>query len=740
MAYAQTLRQTRHCIGKYAAILAAIFLVVLPCCAQSAPPAQQSEMPWTKELNKYPGLLPEFGRLVEKLKQNIQFPAPRAESRLLPLLPAPTVSYAAFPNYGDVTQQALKIFRQELQESTVLRDWWGHGDLATAGPKTEDALEKFYQFQQYLGEEIVVSGAMESTEPRVLVVAEIRKPGLKKFLDQLLALAPDKSTLDIRVLDQQELAAQKDGGPKQIFNVLVRADYLVASSDLATLRSFNARLDAGSKDFVATPFGQRVAKEYAGGVTILAAANLHKILDQIPPSAKQNSNFQHSGFADVKYVVWDRKSSGGPAAVSQTLSQTELSFNAPRQGPAAWLAKPGPLSSLDFVSPKAIVAGTVVLTSPSQVFNDLKEIEGTSSQSPFASLAAFEKMLNLSLRDDLLKYLTGEITVELDSVAPPKPVWKAILKVNDAGRLQQTLTTLLAAGHLETKQAEEGGVTYHTVAVPSGNATVEIGYAFVDGYLVVASSREVVADTARLHASGQSLGKSQKFLAAMPPGHTPEASALLYQDPVAMAAVGMRQAAPEMAEFLAQFSKEAPPTVVCFYGEEAAIREASKGGSFDVGAALVVAAIAVPNLLRARMAANEATAVGSLRTVNTAEIAYAGIYPERGYAPDLATLGTDSHNLKAKSPNHAGLIDATLANDTCTANAWCTKSGYRFRVTTLCKQQPCKNYLAIGMPVDGNTGIRSFCSTSDAVIRYKTGATPSVPASVAECKTWSPLR
>ncbi len=38
-------------------------------------------------------------------------------------------------------------------------------------------------------------------------------------------------------------------------------------------------------------------------------------------------------------------------------------------------------------------------------------------------------MLKLSLKDDLLKYLTGEITLELDSVAPPRPVWKAILKV-----------------------------------------------------------------------------------------------------------------------------------------------------------------------------------------------------------------------------------------------------------------------------------------------------------------------
>ncbi len=84
-------------------------------------------------------------------------------------------------------------------------------------------------------------------------------------------------------------------------------------------------------------------------------------------------------------------------------------------------------------------------------------------------------------------------------------------------------------------------------------------------------------------------------------------------------------------------------------GRIAALRTASKGGGFDVGAALIVAAIAIPNLLRSRMAANEASAVGSLRSVNTAQITYAGTYPKRDYAPDLTTLGIDPHNPKSES-------------------------------------------------------------------------------------------
>jgi len=517
--------------------------------------------------------------------------------------------------------------------------------------------------------------------------------------------------------------------------VLVRPDFVVAASDLATLRSFNARLDRSSRDFASTPFGQRGVKEYEGGVTILAAADLQKILMQVPPDAKQNANFQRSGFADVKYLVWEHKD-----VAEQTVSQTELSFNGPRHGAASWLAKSGPLTNLDFVSPRAMGAFTLIFANPAQVFDDLKELYSASSSNPFATLAAFEQVLKLSLKDDLVRYLGGEITVELDGVTPPASVWKAILSVNDAGRLQQTLSTLLAAGHLEVQRTDEGGVTYYTVPIPSGKPTMDIGYAFVGGHLIVGSSREVVADAVRLHRSGGSLGKSQKFLASLPPGHSLEASALLYQDPAAITALSMRQIAPELAESLGRFSKEISPAVVCLYGEETAIREASRGGAFDIGAALVVAAIAIPNLARSRVSANEATAVGSLRSVNTAEVMYAATYPQRGFAPDLAKFGTGPRGPGAESADHAGFLDESLAKASCTGDAWCAKSGYHFRVKAMCKKQLCEDYVVVAKPVGSNTGTRSFCSTSDGIIRNKSGSPLISPVSVSECKAWLPIQ
>ena len=151
----------------------------------------------------------------------------------------------------------------------------------------------------------------------------------------------------------------------------------------------------------------------------------------------------------------------------------------------------------------------------------------------------------------------------------------------------------------------------------------------------------------------------------------------------------------------------------------------------DAGVILVAAAIAIPNLLRARMAANEASAATSIRTVNTAQVTYSSSYPQRGFAHDLATLGPDPRGLTTSSAEHASFIDSTLGNASCTAGAWCTKSGYQFIINTVCKKQTCKEYVVVGTPAGNNTGTRSFCSTSDGVVRYRVGAPLTSAVSVA---------
>jgi type II secretory pathway pseudopilin PulG len=731
------LGRIRQCLGKGLASVVVSVLLASSCGAQTTQASGTPQQNWAQEFEaKYPGLLAEFGQLFKKLQHDVQLPAARRESKLLPLLPESTMSYGAFPNYGDAATQALAAFRGELKESSVLREWWQHGQAATVGPKIEDSLAKFSQLNQYLGEEIAVSGTMEGKEPNLLIVAEIRKPGLQKYLQQMIAELAGKSKPGVFVLDPQVLAAAETKPAAGDLLILVRPDFVVAALDLATLRKFNSRLDQGSRGFAATPFGHRVDQAYAGGVTMLAAADLQKLLSKVPQSPNSDQmTLQRSGFSDMKYLVWDHTRLNG-----QTVSEAELSFTGPRRAAAAWLAKPAPLGSLDFVSPKAIVAGTVVLANPTRIFDEYKELTGTANAAVFANLAAVEQVMKLSLRDDLLACLSGEVTLELDSVTPPKPEWRAILKASDSKHLQQTLSSLLKTAQFRAEEFDEEGTTISTVEVPNGQSRLKIGYAIVDGYWILGSSREAVANAIHLHASGGSLGKSKKFLAALPPNHTAEASALFYQDPIAMASLQLRGFSPEMAKSLADAGSERVPGLIALYGEESAIREASRGGDFDVPAVMIVAAIAIPNLLRSKIAANESSAVGMTRTVNTAQVAYESMYPRRGFAPDLATLGPDPRQPVSDSPSHANLINETLGNASCTGDGWCTKSGYQFRMTAVCKLRMCKEYVVVATPVNANTGTRSFCSTSDGVIRFKISPPLTAPVSVAECRTWAPLR
>src|SRR5262249_37418413 len=151
-------------------------------------------------------------RLVERLQREVQLPSARDKSRLLPLLPDSTFVYVALPNYGEASHQSLAIFRDELAHSAVLRDWWQH--TASDAPQLETHIEQFYMVSQYLGDEIVLSGAAENgKDPRGLFVAEVRKPGLKLLLQGLAKKLAADSKLNLRILDDAALGTATDAHP-----------------------------------------------------------------------------------------------------------------------------------------------------------------------------------------------------------------------------------------------------------------------------------------------------------------------------------------------------------------------------------------------------------------------------------------------------------------------------------------------------------------------------------------------
>jgi type IV pilus assembly protein PilA len=124
---------------------------------------------------------------------------------------------------------------------------------------------------------------------------------------------------------------------------------------------------------------------------------------------------------------------------------------------------------------------------------------------------------------------------------------------------------------------------------------------------------------------------------------------------------------------------------------------------------LIIAAIAIPNLLRSRIAANEASSVGSLRTINTAEVTYAATY-NKGFSPDLKSLGGESPC--SANETHACLIDSIMSNG--------YKSGYRYSYQAFDSDDDGtmdKYFVSASPAAQGSSGRSTYCSSDDGIIR-----------------------
>ncbi len=133
---------------------------------------------------------------------------------------------------------------------------------------------------------------------------------------------------------------------------------------------------------------------------------------------------------------------------------------------------------------------------------------------------------------------------------------------------------------------------------------------------------------------------------------------------------------------------------------------------------LIIAAIAIPNLLRARISANEASAVGSMRSISTAEVTYSTTYPTVGYSPDMNSLAGSS--CATPTSTTACLIDTTLAGATTSATS---KSGYYFTYALVSSV----GYTLQGTPAKlGSTGIKNYYTDGSNVIHFNATAAAAV--------------
>src|SRR5205807_597159 len=139
---------------------------------------------------------------------------------------------------------------------------------------------------------------------------------------------------------------------------------------------------------------------------------------------------------------------------------------------------------------------------------------------------------------------------------------------------------------------------------------------------------------------------------------------------------------------------------------------------------LIIAAIAIPNMISSRIRANEAAAVQALRTLNTSQAAYNSTYGAlQGYAGSLSVLGPAA-NCDA---THACLVDNLLG---CPAEP-CVRGGFKFFSFSDSSSTPYTDYAFTATPNQWNSsGSRNFCTSEDGMIRYQLDANASLGSAV----------
>jgi len=297
---------------------------------------------------------------------------------------------------------------------------------------------------------------------------------------------------------------------------------------------------------------------------------------------------------DLKHFVLEQKEANG-----KTLSQAALTFGGSDHGIASWLAAPGPMGALDFISPNANVATAFVVNEPAKLVDDLLGFIETADPDLRRQMDEIQKQQGLDIRNDFAAPLGGEFAFAIDGPLLPTPSWKAIFEVYDQARLQNTIersvdklsqfSVLQGKGKLSLDSSTVGDRTYY--AIRSDDVGIEVHYTYANGYLIAAPSRALLEQAISNRDAGNTLVRSSRFISTLPQDGNTNFSAIFYHDlapligPLAEklknAGGNMTQ---EQRQKLASFDTNAPPTLAYAYaqGDRITFAANTEGGAFGL--------------------------------------------------------------------------------------------------------------------------------------------------------------
>ena len=499
----------------------------------------KQEVSWSRKADKYAQMLSGLAVLNGELNA-VARPGLRNSTHLLDLMPESTVIYAALPNLTNTIVESQQIIQQRMEQNPALREFWAKEH---SGEHMAEAMTTIREFGNYLGDEIAVSVSMdEKSEPTApLVLAELKDAaGFRKALEEQIAKHAQEGGRGVQFVDDPSSAGGASATKETLF-VWIQDDLFVASPKLDQLQRVAALRAGGSTSgFTSSAFRDRIANIYQDGAGLIVAANLEKIVADTksvraadPNAAKHEAAMNQLGILSVKYFILDQKETEG-----KTHTQATLSFNDPQRGIPSWLAAPGPMGSLEYISPDANVVTGFVVKNPVALVDDLLGVLGTVSPELKSTLEKQQEAHGLDIRNDIAAPLGGEFAFAIDGPILPTPSWKLVFEVNDSEHLQQTLERVVGEVNKEVARfgksglawdkADVGGHVYYTLK--SSDFGVEVNYTYANGYMIVGPTRALIERALQLHDSGISLLRSPSFTAGLPADGNANFSALFYHN------------------------------------------------------------------------------------------------------------------------------------------------------------------------------------------------------------------
>ncbi len=579
----------------------------------------KDEVSWSRNANKYAAVLSGLASLNNALAK-VQQPGVRTSTHLLDLMPENTVVYAALPNLADSIVESHRVIQEKISQNPALREWW-QKEQSGRGQNMDQVVETIRQFGSYLGDEIAVSVSMDDQgrpgEP--LVLAELKNSqGFRQFIEQEIAKyagGKDKPEI-VFVEDPATATATSTDDKREKLYVWIQSNLFVASPRLERLQSVATAVTNGStSSFSSTPFHNRIAQVYQEGAGLVVAANLEKVVAKTkaerakgPDAEKQEAALNKLGILSVKYFVLDQKDSNG-----KTHTQASLSFNDAQRGIPSWLAAPGPMGSLEYITQDANVVAGFVVKNPATLVDDLLGVLDGVSPELRKNLDKLQSDHGLNIRNDIAAPLGGEFAFAIDGPILPTPSWKMVFEVNDPAHLQQTLERMVTEVNKQAAYLGKAGLTwensdlagrkYYTLR-SSDFGMIQVNYTYSNGYMIVGPSRALVEKALQTQESGSSLLRSSKFTAGLPADGNANFSAVFYHNIGGLVPAALANTAASTAEQLGSgpqqamkaIAAEMKPTLAYAYAQDDSITFAAntEGGPFGIGPSTL---LGMPNAL-----------------------------------------------------------------------------------------------------------------------------------------------